>query len=88
MFWGDRDALKDEIKNLQEVREGPNIVQLYEVFEEHSFCYLVTELMLVENYLIGLLKRKHLPKKRQGHVVDVYFPHWNICMPSGWHIEI
>lgn len=45
MFWGERDALKDEIENLRKVRAGPNIVQLYEVFEEDTFCYLVTELM-------------------------------------------
>lgn len=45
MFWGERDALKDEILNLQKVRAGPNIVQLYEVFEERTYCYLVCELM-------------------------------------------
>ena len=45
MFWGDRDALKDEIANLKIAREGPNIVQLYEVYEERAFCYLVMELM-------------------------------------------
>lgn len=45
MLWGDRDALKDEIENLKKVREGPNIVQLYEVFEEKKYCFLVCELM-------------------------------------------
>jgi serine/threonine protein kinase len=45
MLWGDRDALEDEINNLIAVRDGPNIVQLYEVYEEKAHCYLVMELM-------------------------------------------
>jgi hypothetical protein len=45
MIWGDRDALKDEVANLKMVREGPNIVQLYEAFFEKEFCYLVLEIM-------------------------------------------
>lgn len=45
MIWGDRDALQDEINSLVRVREGPNIVQLYEVYEEEVDCYLVMELM-------------------------------------------
>lgn len=44
-MWGQRDALKDEIENMQKVREGPNIVQLYEVFEEKKYSFLVCELM-------------------------------------------
>jgi calcium/calmodulin-dependent protein kinase I len=45
MIWGDRDALKDEVQNLKTLREGPNIVQLYEVFEEQDYCFLVMEIM-------------------------------------------
>ena len=45
MFWGDKDAMQDEIANLKLAREGPNIVQLYEIYEERAFCYLVMELM-------------------------------------------
>ena len=44
-LWGDRDSLEDEINNLIIVRDGPNIVQLYEVYEEESHCYLIMELM-------------------------------------------
>ena len=45
-MWGDRDALQDEIQNLKAVRDGPNIVQLYDVFNEKYDCYLVMELMV------------------------------------------
>ena len=45
MMWGERDALQDEIANLKALREGPNITQLYEVFEEPKYCYLVMELL-------------------------------------------
>ena len=36
MVWGNRDALVDEISNLTYLREGPNIVQLYEVYYEEQ----------------------------------------------------
>lgn len=45
MFWGDRDALEDEISNLKAVREGPHIVKLYEEYYNKHDCYLVMELM-------------------------------------------
>ena len=58
MFWGDRDALEDEIKNLKISRDGPNIVQLYEVFEEKHFSYLVTELMLGGELFDRIIEKK------------------------------
>lgn len=58
MFWGDRDALKDEIANLKLAREGPNIVQLYEVYEERAFCYLVMELMSGGELLEFIIEKK------------------------------
>jgi serine/threonine protein kinase len=58
MFWGDRDALKDEIANLKLAREGPNIVQLYEVYEERAFCYLVMELMVGGELLEFIIEKK------------------------------
>jgi serine/threonine protein kinase len=58
MFWGDRDALQDEIANLKLAREGPNIVQLYEVYEERAFCYLVMELMEGGELLELIIEKK------------------------------
>jgi serine/threonine protein kinase len=45
MLWGDRDALEDEINNLILVRDGPNIVQLFEVYEEKAHCFLAMGLL-------------------------------------------
>jgi serine/threonine protein kinase len=58
MHWGDRNALEDEINNLIAVREGPNIVQLYEVYEEKTHCYLVMELMRGGELFDVILDRK------------------------------
>ena len=63
MNWGGRDALKDEIKNLKAVRAGPNIVQLYEVYEEKNFCYLVTELMLGGELFDRIIEKKTFSEK-------------------------
>ena len=63
MFWGQRDALKDEIKNLKEVRAGPNIVQLYEIYEEKNFCYLVTELMPGGELFDRIIEKKTFSEK-------------------------
>eukprot|EP00980_Cylindrotheca_fusiformis_P030852 scaffold25517_cov181-Cylindrotheca_fusiformis.AAC.1 len=63
MFWGDRDALKDEIANLKLAREGPNIVQLYEVYEERAFCYLVMELMEGGELLEFIVEKKTFTEK-------------------------
>jgi calcium/calmodulin-dependent protein kinase I len=45
MVWGEHDLLEDEINNLTLVRQGPNIVQLYEVYEERDYIFLIMELM-------------------------------------------
>jgi calcium/calmodulin-dependent protein kinase I len=53
MVWNNKDHLKHEIDNMFKVREGPNIVQLYEVYsndgdeneKKKSLCHLVVELM-------------------------------------------
>ena len=58
MFWGDRDALQDEIVNLKMARAGPNIVQLYEVYEEKAFCYLIMEVMEGGELLECIIERK------------------------------
>ena len=63
MVWGDRDALQDEITNLKLAREGPNIVQLYEVYEERAFCYLVMELMEGGELLESIVEKKTFTEK-------------------------
>jgi serine/threonine protein kinase len=63
MMWGQRDALKDEIENLKKVREGPNIVQLYEVFEEEEFCFLVCELMPGGELFDRIIEKKTFSEK-------------------------
>lgn len=63
MMWGQRDALKDEIENLKKVREGPNIVQLYEVFEQEKYCYLVCELMPGGELFDRIIEKKTFTEK-------------------------
>mmetsp|Transcript_44514 Transcript_44514/g.107258 ORF Transcript_44514/g.107258 Transcript_44514/m.107258 type:complete len:1230 (-) Transcript_44514:3643-7332(-) len=58
MMWGQRDALKDEIDNMKLVRAGPNIVQLYEVFEEKVYSFLVTELMTGGELFDRIIEKK------------------------------
>ena len=45
MIWDKRNVLEDEISNLKLVREGPSIIQLYEVYEEGPLTHLVLEFM-------------------------------------------
>ena len=64
MIWGDsRDALEDEVNHLILAREGPNIVQLYEVYEEKVHCYLVMELMRGGELFDRILERKNFSEK-------------------------
>jgi len=63
MFWGERDALKDEINNLKAVRAGPNIVQLYEIFQEKKYCYMVTELMPGGELFDRIIEKKTFTEK-------------------------
>jgi calcium/calmodulin-dependent protein kinase I len=67
MFWGDRDALKDEITNLKLARAGPNIVQLYEVYEERAFCYLIMELMEGGELLEFIIEKKTFTEQEARH---------------------
>lgn len=66
MIWGDRDALQDEIHSLVRVRNGPNIVQLYEVYEEQLDCYLVMELMQGGELFERILQQRQGFSERQA----------------------
>jgi Protein kinase domain len=60
MIWGDsRDVLEDEVNHLIMARHGPNIVQLYEVYEEKVHCYLVMELLHGGELFDRILERKN-----------------------------
>jgi serine/threonine protein kinase len=63
MVWGDRDALQDEVNSLMIVREGPNIVQLYEVYEEDVYCYLITELCRGGELFDRILEKREFTEK-------------------------
>ena len=64
MIWGDRDALQDEIHSLVRVRKGPNIVQLYEVYEEDVDCYLVMELMKGGELFERILQQREFTERQ------------------------
>mmetsp|Transcript_28121 Transcript_28121/g.77332 ORF Transcript_28121/g.77332 Transcript_28121/m.77332 type:complete len:1025 (+) Transcript_28121:244-3318(+) len=63
MIWGDRDALQDEINSLVRVREGPNIVQLYEVYEEEVDCFLIMELMRGGELFERILQKREFTER-------------------------
>jgi serine/threonine protein kinase len=69
MTWGGRDALQDEIENLRLVRDGPNIVQLYEVYEEREYCYLVMELMQGGELFDRIIEKKTFTEKEARDVM-------------------
>jgi serine/threonine protein kinase len=58
MIWSGRDALKDEIGSLKDLRQGPNITQLYEYFGGDTYCYLVMELLLGGELFDRILEKK------------------------------
>ena len=63
MVWGDRDALQDEVNSLMIVREGPSIVQLYEVYEEDVYCYLVMQLCRGGELFDRILEKREFTEK-------------------------
>jgi serine/threonine protein kinase len=45
MIWDKHNIFEDEVASLKLVREGPSIMQLYDVYEEADQAYLVLEFM-------------------------------------------
>jgi calcium/calmodulin-dependent protein kinase I len=70
MFWGDRDALEDEISNLKAVREGPHIVKLYEVYSYANDCYLVMELMLGGELFDRIIQKRTFTEREARDVTQ------------------
>lgn len=70
MFWGDRDALEDEISNLKAVRDGPHIVKLYEVYYHDNDCYLIMELMLGGELFDRIIQKRTFTEKEARDVTQ------------------
>ena len=70
MFWGDRDALEDEISNLKAVRDGPHIVKLYEVYYHQNDCFLVMELMLGGELFDRIIQKRTFTEKEARDVTQ------------------
>jgi len=68
MFWGDRDALKDEISNMKAVRDGPHIVRLWEEYYKTDDCYLVMELMVGGELFDRIIKKRSFTEKEARDV--------------------
>lgn len=68
MFWGDRDALEDEISNMKAVRDGPHIVRLWEEYYKKDDCYLVMELMVGGELFDRIIKKRSFTEKEARDV--------------------
>jgi serine/threonine protein kinase len=68
MYWSDRDALEDEISNLLLLRDGPNIVQLYHIYEESNDCFLVMELLEGGELFDRILQKRTFTEKEARDV--------------------
>lgn len=69
MQWGDRDALHDEIENLRDLKEGPHIVQLFEVYTPNKReCYLVMELLQGGELFDRILEKRTFTEKEARNV--------------------
>ena len=61
--WNGRDALDDEIQNLQLLRNGSNIVTLYDTYKDKNYCYMVMELMSGGHLYDRLVAKKAYTEK-------------------------
>jgi serine/threonine protein kinase len=68
MQWGERDNLQDEIANLLLLRDGPNIVQLYHVYQQPDDCFLVMELLGGGELFDRILEKRAFTEKEARDV--------------------
>jgi hypothetical protein len=68
MQWGERDALQDEIDNLVLLKGGPNIVQLYHVYQEPDDCFLVMEVLGGGELFDRILEKRTFTEKEARDV--------------------
>jgi calcium/calmodulin-dependent protein kinase I len=80
-----RDALEDEINTLIAVRNGPYIVQLYEVYEERHHCFLIMELMHGGELFDQILERKIFTEQEAGQTMSCILQALNFMHDNKHH---
>jgi calcium/calmodulin-dependent protein kinase I len=74
----DEVALKDEIAVLQELHH-PNIIRLYDVFEEKDYYYLVTEKMMGGELFDRIVQKSYYNEKEARDVCVILFKAIEYC---------
>lgn len=74
----DEAALKDEIQVLQELNH-PNIIRLYEVFNEKEFYYLVTEKMSGGELFDRIVQKSYYNEKEARDTCVILFRAMSYC---------
>ena len=74
----DEVALKDEIAVLQELNH-PNIIRLYDVFEERDFYYLVTEKMMGGELFDRIVQKSYYNEKEARDTCLILFQAMEYC---------
>jgi serine/threonine protein kinase len=74
----DETALKDEIAVLKELKH-PNIIQLYDVYEERDFYYLVTEQMAGGELFDRIVQKSYYNEKEARDVCKILFEAMAYC---------
>lgn len=74
----DEAALKDEIEILQELRH-PNIIRLYDVFDEREFYYLVTEKMMGGELFDRIVQKSYYNEKEARDTCVILFRAMQYC---------
>jgi len=74
----DEVALKDEIDVLQELQH-PNIIRLYDVFEEKEYYYLVTEKMMGGELFDRIVQKSYYNEKEARDTCVILFKAIEYC---------
>jgi calcium/calmodulin-dependent protein kinase I len=74
----DEVALKDEIDILQELQH-PNIIRLYDVFDEKDFYYLVTEKMAGGELFDRVVQKSYYNEKEARDTCIILFKAMEYC---------
>lgn len=74
----DEIALKDEIQVLQELKH-PNIIRLYDFFDEKQYYYLVTEKMMGGELFDRIVQKSYYNEKEARDVCKILFEALNYC---------